>query len=465
MKKLFRQHILRSLTLAVALLWGAASGAIAMHGNVAISGVTGPDFQLTAKAGNITTGDGNNVYFWGYANGNDAVQYPGPTLIVNEGDTVTIRLVSQIPAATSLVVPGFTVSATGGQPGLLTREAPADGITAVTYTFTADRPGTFTYYSGTHSDLQVEMGLLGALIVRPANGMIAGCNPADPMMMMSTAYGDCRSAYDQEYLYLLSEMDLETHILAEKGLFDQIDTTKFWPVYWFVNGRTAPDTMLSDNVSWLPNQPYGAMTMMNVGERVLMRMIGGGRDLHPFHTHGNNFDQIARDGWLLATPTDPGTRTAEVGVIPDKAVSDFTQTVVPGATHDAIFAWTGRGLGWDIYDGSNPDHMMEVLVDANADGFDDTTYEYIADHGKPFPVILPGQQEVTFGAFYSGSPFLGAAGSLPPGEGGNNPNSGFAFMWHSHNEKEMTNNDIFPGGLMTMVIVEAPVVEAPMPMQ
>ena len=27
-------------------------------------------------------------------------------------------------------------------------------------------------------------------------------------------------------------------------------------------------------------------------------------------------------------------------------------------------------------------------------------------------------------------------------------------MWHSHNEKELVNNDIFPGGLMTMLIVE-----------
>ena len=24
-------------------------------------------------------------------------------------------------------------------------------------------------------------------------------------------------------------------------------------------------------------------------------------------------------------------------------------------------------------------------------------------------------------------------------------------MWHSHTEKEMTNNDIFPGGMMTML--------------
>jgi len=45
---------------------------------------------------------------------------------------------------------------------------------------------------------------------------------------------------------------------------------------------------------------------------------------------------------------------------------------------------------------------------------------------------------------------------LPPGEGGMNPNSGYAFMWHSHNEKEMVNNDIFPGGMMTQVIVLPP---------
>jgi hypothetical protein len=29
-------------------------------------------------------------------------------------------------------------------------------------------------------------------------------------------------------------------------------------------------------------------------------------------------------------------------------------------------------------------------------------------------------------------------------------------MWHSHNEREMVNNDIFPGGMMTMLIIEAP---------
>jgi hypothetical protein len=27
-------------------------------------------------------------------------------------------------------------------------------------------------------------------------------------------------------------------------------------------------------------------------------------------------------------------------------------------------------------------------------------------------------------------------------------------MWHSHNEKEITTDNIFPGGMMTMLIVE-----------
>ena len=34
-------------------------------------------------------------------------------------------------------------------------------------------------------------------------------------------------------------------------------------------------------------------------------------------------------------------------------------------------------------------------------------------------------------------------------------------MWHSHTEREMTNDDIFPGGMMTMMMVEHPSVQIP----
>src|ERR1035438_8856257 len=97
------------------------------------------------------------------------MQIPGPTLIVTEGQTVTVSLLNGLPTAagnTSILFPGFQVAASGGVAGLLTQEA-AHGDT-VTYTFTASSPGTRAYYSGTQGDLQIEMGLYGAIIVLPA---------------------------------------------------------------------------------------------------------------------------------------------------------------------------------------------------------------------------------------------------------------------------------------------------------
>src|SRR5258708_37462014 len=98
------------------------------------------------------------------------MQIPGPTLIVTEGQTVTVNLTNNLPVAagnTSILFPGFNVTPIGGVNGLLTHEA-APGAT-VSYTFTATTPGTRAYYSGTQSDLQVEMGMYGAIIVLPSS--------------------------------------------------------------------------------------------------------------------------------------------------------------------------------------------------------------------------------------------------------------------------------------------------------
>lgn len=392
-----------------------------------IPGLTGDTFTLAARSGYINAGDGLSLYVWGYADGSGPMQYPGPTLIVDEGATVTVTLNNELPVPASIVFPGQTgVTTSGGVPGLLTAEASPGA--SVTYSFTASEPGTYHYHSGTDPDLQIEMGLLGALIVRPA-----GFNPASPR-----AYGHSDSAYDHEYLFLLTEMDYFVHLWVEFGLPELVDTTAYHAVYWFINGRNAPDTMLEPTIPWFPHQPYNCLPRMHPGDRLLMRVIGGGRNLHPFHTHGNNFTIIARDGRLLESAAGAGA---------DLAVSDFTIQSVPGQTVDAIFEWTGAGLGWDIY-GHAPGDPLEPG-------------EYAPDHGKPFPVILPEQLEITRGANWSGSPFLGTFGSVPPGEGGFNMNAGYFYMWHSHLEVEMVNNDIFPGGMMTMLIIEPPGVPIP----
>ena len=417
-----RKGTTRILLLATLAVFCTAS-ARAMHEMAdthMIYGITNTVITLTAKEGHVSTADGGSVHFWGLTSDNGLAQYPAPTLIVPQGALMQITLNNELPVPVSLVFPGQAgVTATGGSQGAITREAAPAG--SVTYTFTASQPGTYTYHSGTRPDLQVEMGIVGALIVRPVVG-------GEVMPMQAYAHPD--TAFDHEFLFLLTEMDDEIHSLVEQGRMAEVDTTKRWPVYWFMNGRTGPDTMLETNVWWLPSQPYDCMPMFHPGQRVLMRVIGGGSDPHPLHHHGNNSTIIARNGRMLASAPANG---------PDLGESVFTIPSVPGETVDAIFSWTGEKLGWDIY-GHSPDDPLEP-------------FEYAPDHGKPFPVTLPVNERLTFGQHFSGSPFLGSAGSLPPGQGGFNQMNGFAYMWHSHNEKEIVNNDLFPGGMMTMAMI------------
>jgi FtsP/CotA-like multicopper oxidase with cupredoxin domain len=432
-----RLMLLTVLALALMTLYAATAGA-----NAVIPGISGNTFNLSVEATHIDTPDGDSMLIWCYRDmdGNTPCQYPGPTLIVNQGDTITINITNNLAmTATSMVFPGQGLVTAGGDnpAGVLTAEADPGGGTA-NYSFAVTEPGTYLYHSGTRPELQVEMGLVGAIIVRPT-GFNQNTN--------RTAYGHPDTAYDHEYLFLLSEMDPVIHNLVDFGFPQYVDNTKAFPVLWFINGRNGPDTLSPPAVPWMPHQPYDALARTRPGEKVLLRFVGAGRNPHPFHPHGNHSIIIARDGRMLESTPGAG---------PDLGTADFTYDIAPGATYDTVFTWTGKKLGWDIYGDPSVPEFAHNCNDGNGDDVDDITFEYCPDHGKPIPVSLPGLQDLSFGGYYSGSAFLGHFGNLPPGEGGLNLNGGLFFMWHSHDEKELTNNDIFPGGMLTFVIIEPP---------
>lgn len=454
-----------------------------IRGITPVPGMNGPTYNLYAYPANIPLPEGTSLPMWLFGDMNGGAgathsdegagyfmpQYPGPTLIVNQNDTVTINVTNYgIPQPVSIVVTGHEVAASGGSTGLVTQAANL-GETA-SYTFTADEPGTYIYHSldGPNPGLHVEMGLLGVLIVRPDPVANTGRN----------AYGDgTETDYDQEFLYLLTAVDPEIHLQMSVGHFEHFTNSDRFAKVWFVNGRVFPDLFEVDFSPLFPSQPYAALAKAHPGERVLVRNVNAGQDSHPFHYHGENLTFIARDGRILSSD----------GVTANLGRSDNTLNSAPKQAIDAIWVWTGRELGWDIYgpvtqgcDDTNdaiPHNMLddatglqchddtcEDLVDnatgvAPPDGFDDFNYEYCADHNdptKPFPVTLPGASELTFGAWWSGSPFLGDLGELPPGEGGLNPFAGYFFVWHSHAEKELTTFDIFPGGSLSAVVVLPP---------
>lgn len=494
----------------------------------AAPGITGTTFNLNAADNYLSQPDGGNVYSWGYGCSTapsgfspagmpgaacSTMQVPGPTLIVHQGDVVTVTLTNNLPAAagnTSILFPGFQVCTAAlaggvcpatptGVPGLLTREAPHGG--SVTYSFVATTAGTHSYYSGTQGDLQIEMGLYGAIIVLPTV-VPAGCRAVAATLPdgqpdfrnASAAYNHSASCYDREYLFQFAEMDPRIHTQAQQqatlpctqstGCMT-VETEPYHPAYFLVNGRSMPDDMDTNYAVQYPHQPYNGNPHMHPGELVLLRVIGNGRWQHPFHEHGNHVRILARDGNMILSQTDP---TQLAGPLL------FTTTTTPGLAFDGIFYWTGRGLNWDVYghtagalytDPAFPNYLGKPVVctpDANgyytADPLAPNYYEWCQDHDKPLeahafgavgsggPVTLPDSNILTNGMWYGGSPYLGPdataravgpTGTTPPtGTLANPPSSeaGFAFMWHSHNEREITTSNIFPGGMMMMMLVD-----------
>jgi len=523
-------------------------------------GITGPTFNLTAKDAFISQPDGAAVYSWGYGCSTpppasaflpatltvtpfcNTMQVPGPTLIVTEGQTVTVILTNNLPAAagnTSILFPGFNVCAatlntttgacTGtptGVAGLLTQEAAPGGT--VTYTFKASSPGTRAYYSGTQGDLQVEMGLYGAIIVLPNNAtVLSACANRTPrtnlfgvpnyasmnglgteqdFRLAPAAYDHTSTCYDREYLFQFAEMDPTIHNKAldqvtaagnctagAPGCSLNVPTEPYSPAYFLINGRSMPDDMDSNYAFQYPHQPYNGNPHMHPGELTLIRVIGQGRWQHPFHEHGNHVRILARDGNLILSQNDATKLAGRL---------EFTTTTTPGLAFDGIFYWTAKGLNWDPYghnaNSTDPNATLACTPDTNGYNTSAPTainyYEWCQDHNKPLqvapfgdvagggPATLPDPNIFTNGAWYGGSPYLGpdatlratgcmatgapqsnapncgTTGSTPPSGTIANPPSteaGFAFMWHSHNEREITTNNIFPGGMLMMMLVDS----------
>jgi len=543
-KAISKSSLLPVAMMALALLFTATARAA----TPGITGGTGTvTFNLTAQTAFLNQPDGAAVYSWGYGcNGAPAgflpaaitnatcpaMQVPGPTLIVHEGDIVTVNLLNSLPTAvgnTSILFPGFQVTSTTGVVGLLAHEA-APGTT-VTYTFTASTPGTHAYYSGTQGDLQIEMGLYGAIIVLPAsapanctanantpagglafanaNGVAEAHWGEKDFRLASAAYDHASTCYDREYLFQWAEMDNNIHrqalaqvkakagcAVADPACKLEVPTEPYHPEYFLINGRSMPDLMDANFGAEYPHQPYNGNPHMHPGEQVLIRTIGQGRWQHPFHEHGNHVRILGRDGNLVLSASDSATNPALAGLLM------FNTDTTPGQAFDGIFYWTGRGLNWDPYaHHAGPDTFgdpsAQLPCTPDASGYNTSAptainyYEWCQDHNKPLevaplgdvagggPATLPNPNIFTNGAWYGGTPYLGPDASLrafapncaTPGPANTNagctplqPSNtqanpanerGFAFMWHSHNEREITTNNVFPGGMLMMMLVDS----------
>ncbi len=235
----------------IQLLLAALTGAGAMLATPAHA----VHYAVRANATVETMPDGAAVTMWGYkatvpnptavqitALANPAATTgftsPGPALVVPPGDsTLEITLINTLPNGhlTSLVVHGLVngsdpvfataadASGTACTPGTgslvdqrscrlrsLTQETPNGG--SVTYRFTNVPPGTYLYQSGTHQQLQVQMGLFG-MMTKDAQGF------GDAQRHAYGSPGALTSPFDAEQRLVFSEVDARFHQAVAAGTF------------------------------------------------------------------------------------------------------------------------------------------------------------------------------------------------------------------------------------------------------
>lgn len=184
--------------------------------------------------------------------------------------------------------------------------------TQFTYYFTPTHLGTFMYHCHVSAAEHVQMGMYGALVVRPADGS-------------RTVFGrNTHTDYDVEYTFLLSEFDTDWHLNIESGTAVSFDPSMWRPQLWFVNGRTFPQCAFK--FAWnTPTGPeyesrYNSYVRLKPGQiRFLARYINMGYQEHPMHQHGWHMNIVGKDG---------------MPVSPQHMV--FTQLIGSGETYDAI---------------------------------------------------------------------------------------------------------------------------------
>src|ERR1044072_2079140 len=109
-----RGMIMNKNILSKRLLAPVMAVAFTAAAHAAAPGITGTTFNLTAQPAYLSQPDGTAVYSWGYGCRTapagfapdlgitatcGSMQGPGPTLIVTQGQTITVNLTNGLPTA------------------------------------------------------------------------------------------------------------------------------------------------------------------------------------------------------------------------------------------------------------------------------------------------------------------------------------------------------------------------------
>lgn len=251
-------------------------------------------YNLVAMPFDKTMPDGSLVKMWGYAidDGASLPSVPGPALVVPAGDTsLTINLRNTLPEDASVIIQGQAMPTDGlgtmlppvkftdaqGRQRVSSFTAAAPGGGTQSYTWSNLEPGTYLYHSGTHPQVQVQMGLYGA-VTHDAVAAVPGTSPAE-------AYAGV--AYDSAVTLLFSEIDPALHAAVATGQYGpggaMTSTIDYAPKYFLINGEPHISASL----------PIAAGS---AGQTTLLRLVNAGLQSRSPVLQGQHMRLVAEDG-------------------------------------------------------------------------------------------------------------------------------------------------------------------------
>lgn len=229
-------------------------------------------YTLYIRAGThtINGAGGAVIKVWGYTDNSTASpMVPGPQLQSQEGETVTVTVYNQHTIPHNFVVRGIT-----------TDSAAIAANTSKTYTFTTPKAGVYLFSDTLNSNINREMGLYGAFVVRAAGGV-------------KKAWTNGPS-FDLERVWVVSDMDKKNwNDVAGAG--GSVSTGTYKPNYFMMNGLGGFDAMHDPN----------SVLQDTAGKVGLVRIVNAGQFDQSLHFHANHFSIIDRDGTRLSS-SEPG---------------------------------------------------------------------------------------------------------------------------------------------------------------
>lgn len=314
---------------------------------------------------------GVSVMVWAFAESPEGpFTVPGPTLRVQEGDTVRVNFHNQHNMIHTIHWHGLHVPWDMDGVPFVSQE-PVRGGETFTYEFIAGPAGTHMYHCHVDAKHHIDMGMYGLIIVEPADrdrqevpfdreyalmldewskghihntqGLGQGLDPratGNPLHSVDLAEQQARDTLNRPPNPTVEDQSLATNPLQAQRDWYPVTFPAYEPVYdaYLLNGKAFP---LTEQLS------------IREDERVKVRLANIGAMVHAMHLHGHSFLVTHKDGYLLPAPYRADTLL-----------------IGPGERYDILIDGVNPGV-WAFHDhageGATSDHiapggMMTMLV-------------------------------------------------------------------------------------------------------